>query len=427
MRSQRDGLTGLIGTAVIAIAGVAFGLATYLQNDELQERERLARRESEQRAAERDAARRTVAFLSEKIGQPLGLTDDALKTRIVSDLVRRGGEENYALQADRLYHAVDAQRARADAAEAAARELQKRLAGQGPRMEAKLDEVQKSLDRKAAEVLSERKKSHEMLAELEGRLADLQGQLAGAKRDVVAIRQDKEREVGEAQNKIRELGATIKGLKAQQALIAGDPGAAKAQQTGSVLGVDGAAKLVTLDVGREKGARVGMNFRLYRPDVGGRPGTEVALVEIARLEEKSSKARIVQNDVRVPILAGDLAVNPLIGGSGGESVAIAGRIDLDGDGKDDSERLKRIVVEQGGTVDCHLDVAGRMIGRLTPKIRFLVADEVGLGAPVKGNKAEYLTKLGELRREAADFGIPIVSGRKFVEEMGYRLDLRAAR
>jgi hypothetical protein len=53
-------------------------------------------------------------------------------------------------------------------------------------------------------------------------------------------------------------------------------------------------------------------------------------------------------------------------------------------------------------------------------------DEAGVASKVGDPDRDYTSKLAAVRREAVELGIPIVSARKFMTEMGFRLDLRTA-
>jgi len=78
-----------------------------------------------------------------------------------------------------------------------------------------------------------------------------------------------------------------------------------------VTAVDSASKLVILNVGRTQGVRAGMLFRIFRADVVGQPKDEVAVLEVVRMDDRSCTCRITKNDIRQPILSGDMAFKSL--------------------------------------------------------------------------------------------------------------------
>ena len=179
-----------------------------------------------------------------------------------------------------------------------------------------------------------------------------------------------------------------------------------------------------LSFGRDQGA-VGMTFRLHRPDTYGKPGNEVARIEIVRLRTRA-RGRITQTGP-CAILA---ATHDQSSGAraGGETVALAGRLDFDGKGEDARARLERMLEDQGCTIDLVLEANGNKRGRLTPKTKYLVVDETPVHGPEdKPERIAYLAKLSAIHREAQELGITVINSRRFLNELGFRLDLRSSR
>ncbi|MGL5097926.1 MAG: hypothetical protein ACRDD1_20235, partial [Planctomycetia bacterium] len=122
---------------------------------------------------------------------------------------------------------------------------------------------------------------------------------------------------------------------------------------GSVVAVTDAGRKIYIDVGLKQGVRAALMFGVYGLDVGGNPlQYPKAAIEVSEvLDQNSSVARLIFASVSDPILPGDLLFNPIWSIGDNETIAVAGVIDLTGDGRPDNAEFKRVVEENGGRVE----------------------------------------------------------------------------
>ncbi len=125
---------------------------------------------------------------------------------------------------------------------------------------------------------------------------------------------------------------------------------------------------------------------------------------------------------RSPILPGDLLYTPAWSPNQQVHIAIAGIIDLDGDGQDDLEMFKRLLTERGTVIDAYLDPSAQyeQKGRITAETELLVLGErpsfAGAGVdPAKKDRDPY----DQLQREAGIKGLDSISLKRFLTRMGY--------
>jgi hypothetical protein len=115
-------------------------------------------------------------------------------------------------------------------------------------------------------------------------------------------------------------------------------------------------------------------------------------------------------------------------------IALAGLIDLDGDGRDDSDTFKQLLRQRGVIVDLHLRYIGpeyAQEGRLTDRTDMLVVG-INPAPPVatkpaeaqEGEAAKPKDAFEQLEQEARRRAIEIIGVRQFLLHMGF-LDLRA--
>jgi len=128
---------------------------------------------------------------------------------------------------------------------------------------------------------------------------------------------------------------------------------------------------------------------------------------------------------------GDIIYSPAWSPNEPMQFALIGKIDVNRDGKDDRDDLKRMIQEAGGEVvyDLPPPDLGKESGELTPRIAWYVTDDRMPLRDLYSNKSEatltqqanYATKTGEMIKEARSFGIrPITIGR-LLAYLGYEM------
>ena len=122
--------------------------------------------------------------------------------------------------------------------------------------------------------------------------------------------------------------------------------------------------------------------------------------------------------------------NPIWSPSQREHVALAGIIDLNGDGIDDTPELIRQLEKQGVVVDAWVDLKSRSIKGpgMTERTTYLVLGEtpvppqvVDESNPLVMATTEVLGKMSAMKQKAKDLGVEPVQYRRFLALIGYRL------
>jgi hypothetical protein len=296
--------------------------------------------------------------------------------------------------------------------------------------EAEKDETLKALQTAKKELADTIKdKSAELLKVLK-QVDDLQQQNEELQKRAEEVKDLTKRDTEKSQRKIRELTIQRDRLKS---LESPESNVDLAQPKGKVVNVDRRGSTVYISVGSDEGVRPPLTFSIYSADgngkaVGDRKG---ALEVVSAVAPHISMARVtdVTDPGRKPIVAGDLIFNPAWSPGLKQHVALAGAIDLTGEGKDDTVQFMRDLDRMGLTVDSYLDlkdlqVKGRGMG---PQTSFLVLGdqpEFSEQQSIReqgGRRNEILKKIGEMQAEATSNGIPIVPLRRFLGIIGYPL------
>jgi hypothetical protein len=201
---------------------------------------------------------------------------------------------------------------------------------------------------------------------------------------------------------------------------------------GKIVSLDRAGNVATINLGSSDNVRPGLTFSIFPAGATGKSaGARKGSIEVANvIGAHTATARItdVQNSGRDPIMTGDLLFNPAWSPGQREHVAIAGIIDLAGEGRDSTQDFIRTLQRQGIVVDAYLDPKDMTIkGKMNWNTNFLIiGDQPDLNTgtilkeddPRTERKKEFLTKMGEIQAEADHYGITKVPVRRFMQLMG---------
>jgi len=151
------------------------------------------------------------------------------------------------------------------------------------------------------------------------------------------------------------------------------------QKDGTVTFVDYGRGEVRVDLTRGTGAKEQMVLTIFDKNAPGLPSDKPkATIELIQVGNTGSIGRIVETKNSInPIRVGDQAYSPSWDPNRPIQYALIGKIDINRDGRDDREDLKRMIRSAGGTVSYDLPPsnAGSETGKLTPLISFYVIDE----------------------------------------------------
>ena len=356
-----------------------------------------------------------MRYVASKLGFQSGIDPESLQKAMAQEL-----EGYYATAPAGTYRAViDAlqtdlarQKEHAQTLQDLVDDLQARLVTIEPSYQRRVEIHRRSQARTAKELIDVQQQEQENRRQLEGQISALLDRLETTSRKLRDVYGQREQDREQADRKIRMLMAAVRSFRAEKNLEV-TPGADPPD--GKVVYVNASAGTLSLDIGRRDGVKPGMTFRVFRPDPSGRANKEVATVEAARVEPNRSTAVIRKNKLFQPILSGDLVFSPVLRNKQTESFALAGKLDVDGDGKDDAALLRKTLERQGGRVDLTIDASGAVNGALSLATKYVVMDE----HPERGSET-YRDLLTQLHREALDHGIPVISARRFADEIGYQ-------
>jgi hypothetical protein len=174
-----------------------------------------------------------------------------------------------------------------------------------------------------------------------------------------------------------------------------------------------------------------LTFSIHGVTTEGRPISEAkgTLEVVNVIGEHLSQTRItsVKDQNRDPILEGDVLYNPSWNPTIKKHVALAGIIDLTGDGRDSLYEFMRNLDRQNIVVDAYLDPKDYQVkGKVTVRTDYLIIGEsVEFQASGREKSTEASKRLDkgiqEMKGQANANGVAIKSLSQYLEMIGYRL------
>jgi hypothetical protein len=144
-------------------------------------------------------------------------------------------------------------------------------------------------------------------------------------------------------------------------------------------------------------------------------------IRITRIvDEHIAEAEIVESDDTDPLLRGDAIHSPIWDPGRIPGIAIAGRIDLDDDGKDDRDRFRSLVERNGSRIDADLTEDSTLQGQLTADTRYLVLGESPTDVDSNDRAREYSIVYEHLIEEAKTLGVERIGLGEFLRRMGWQ-------
>lgn len=278
---------------------------------------------------------------------------------------------------------------------------------------AEVDEYRRAADDYAGQVRTTREGYDRQLAsirnELEGTIDDLNNQ----------VRSLQDRLLTAEDALARRSGDSLRLLPEDEASIV------DARVIATNLGQDE----VFLSIGRRDKVQVGLTFEVYsattaiRPGVNGEFPLGKATVEVVRIGENSSTARVIRSQRGNPVIESDKAVNALYDPNKSYRFIVFGNFDSNRDGRytpQEANQIISIVNEWGGGIDDEIsgDTDFVVLGRrpiIPPEPRF---DDPPAKVTFYRTKVLEQRRYDELLQKAERLSIPVLNHNRLLTLTG---------
>ena len=188
---------------------------------------------------------------------------------------------------------------------------------------------------------------------------------------------------------------------------------------------------VWINLGRADALARLITFSVYPADINNlTDGGSKASIEVTQLlGEHLADARVIEDTISDPIMPGDKIHTPVWSPGEQKRFALAGFMDIDGDGESDQHIVRNLITMNGGVVDCETDESGKRRGKMTVNTRYLVLGDAPAVAASKNATVptELIAGYTRMIGEADKLGIQKISLADLLQRMGWKKQTRVVR
>lgn len=178
---------------------------------------------------------------------------------------------------------------------------------------------------------------------------------------------------------------------------------------GEISQVYASGRQVYVDLGSQDGLRAGVRFMVMNPDSMNIDDAEPkARIEIVEVNDKVSRARVLEDSNFDPIVTGDLVYSPSWEPGRTVEFGLVGKLDVNNDGIDDRNLVKDLIRRAGGEIVAELDPNGQLTGQIDINTKFLVLGEdfsAEASRDSSNPRQAFMSKYEQLLRQADGAGV----------------------
>jgi hypothetical protein len=182
---------------------------------------------------------------------------------------------------------------------------------------------------------------------------------------------------------------------------------------------------VWINLGTADSLRRQVTFAVYDADEHDAAKAEKkGAIEVTRLlGDHMAEARVIEDEPTNPILTGDRIYSQVWHRGKKLRFALAGIIDIDGDGQNDMQLARELIELNGGVVDAYVNDQGEAVGEITANTRYLVLGDY----PEAATQVALQEPWEKMHQEARAVGVETITLTEFLGQMGYRPQDRSVR
>lgn len=275
--------------------------------------------------------------------------------------------------------------------------------------------ARKDKDNAKQEYLAERSAFDAELQKLKAERGSMRQDWEGARKGLVSTGNQLEQKVKELDEQLASMRNRNDKLSSELAQLRTE---SFERPDGKITWVDNRGETVYINLGSEDALQRQTSFSVYDLDEYNLARTDKkASIEVTRiLGEHLAEARVVSDDVRNPIVSGDIIYSPVWQVGSPVRFALTGLMDIDNDGRSDRALIRRLIGLNGGVIDAEVDDKGDRTGELSVQTRYLVAgNRPDDKASSKRGNAD-----AKIRSEAKSLGLTEISVDRLLSDLGFQ-------
>ena len=362
-----------------------------------------------------------VNELKRMVGVAQTVKLDAVQQQFSTDMKTYAGsiaqdKQYYRPAMEALYNELKSRNTDLVAAKASIEEWKTKYEGREATKDAQIKTHQQAVTQASDDLQKQTEEYKQARDRLTKDQQEIASQLAQARKDSEVAVSTIKTQIDETIKEKNKIATRLKEVKTQvNALTRDNPDVAD----GEIRWVNQRENTVWIDRGRADGLQRQATFSVYAGDTTdlAKTGKKGSIEVSSVLGEHLAQARITDDKLDDPIVPGDKIFTPVWRPGEHRHFAMAGRMDVDNDGRDQRKLVRDLITSSGGVIDAESDDKGsKVLGELTPSTRYLV-----LGSPpdAKSSK-EVLAAYSKLIGDADKLAIEKISVAELLNRMGWR-------
>jgi len=243
----------------------------------------------------------------------------------------------------------------------------------------------------------------------------IKDQLQTARKDAAALEAKLDAKYKEIDTQLKKTRQVAKKLREENAVLTNPE---MDNPDGEIRWVNQRNGTVWINIGRADDLNPLTTFAVYPADVTDLgKGSKKAGIEVTQiLGDHLAEARILEDKMTDPIMPGDKIHTPIWNPGDRRHFALAGFMDVNGDGKNNLQLLHNLINMNGGVVDCEVDEKGKRTGDISIQTRYLILGD----RPGEKGDSGGIAAYSKMISDADNLGVQKISLNDLLQRMGYK-------
>ena len=425
MARENQGLQ--ITLIVFVMFTLVLGVTTYLgfrQASEANIKADTAASKASEKTAENDLLNEKMKSLKRMIGAQDTDDVDAIQAVFKKDMELYGSAypedaRLYRRLLEKMLKTIEEKNEELEAAKVGIKRLEDMYAVREKNHEGKIAALQDRAEKAEADLTNERSKYKTEVDRKDSERTILAGDLQEARTDAATKIATVEGKLKETEQKVKDRGALI---DRQAELIAQFTEGKIAAPDGEILWANQREGTVWVSLGRADNLKRQVTFSVYPQEnnnltVKDKKGS----IEITHiLGEHLAEARVLEDEMGNPIIPGDRIHTVLWSANKKRHFALAGLMDIDGDGRSDLDTIINIIRLNGGEVDCYISDNGenkhQLVGKIDINTNCLILGD----APTEKGEPAQIAAFTKMQDQANFLRTPKMQLADLLQGMGWK-------
>mgnify|MGYP000931127462 CR=1 FL=1 len=425
MARENQGLQ--ITLIVFVMLTIVLGVTTYLfyrKYDEATIKANTSAGEASKLVNDNDLLNEKLKSLKRWIGVQDTDDVDAIKTAFDKDMQLYGSAypedaRFYRPLLEKMLKTIEEKNEELAAAKDGIKRLEEKYEVREKNHEPKIAQLESRADQAERDLADERSKYKTEVERKDTERTRLAGELQEARTDAAQKIATVETKLKDTQQKVEDRGRII---DRQADLIAQITSGKIDAPDGEILWANQREGTVWVSLGRADNLKRQVTFSVYpRENNNLTVSDKKGSIEITHiLGEHLAEARVLEDQVGNPVVPGDRIHTVLWSANKPRRFALAGLIDLDGDGRSDLDTLINLIRINGGEVDCYISDKGdnihQLVGEITVNTNCLVLGD----APTEQGDPAQITAFTKMQDQANFLRTPKMQLVDLLQGMGWK-------